>query len=1448
MKLFNKIISIICAVSIFAGTVPAFAISSQTSVYVNEVFDNIATNASPEMITVKSGLNARIVETGKTKAFYAAADGCPVKFSIPLKQNSSKMVVSYDIMLSGAPVKGAALGLSGSKLVDLLRYMPTHEIFLEDGMRISGYSSGRWSSYAAAIDFDNGTYDLYIDGKQKLSKRRFKTVPSLPASIDFSFNCINEDDSAEIYLDNIRVYEGNEILGNKFFKSSAKNTTVLDYTPAVRENKTHDKVFIDSNSKSGLSINFVSKEGNVAAWEAIEEDGIPYIHFFQGGSNDCYGDITVDMSEDTTKYVYQIDVYIVNNTGTLRVGNVDNTALTLISLSGKTISHNGVSVGTLEFGKWVTLAAAVDRLNETCAIYKDGKLLKADIPLSTTTVPKKIRVGIASNSNAGTNVYYNRIKLYEGLELRQFDDAEPEFLNDADADMRLSMSSTIHEKASKTQEELGNDNVFMTTSDYFYSSGKKRLYSEYGAKSWVNTDGKVMVDAEVLKFAFDSNGIINDSSLTLSGKSFSLTKYNNSYFADVSDVAKKLGKFVYDGDNRDFVIVSDKNKGYYNSPFSEDHKESVDVIWRYMQFDRPDSEEVFSLLKKNNSYKTHPRLFIKKDDIPQFKRRINSDLALKQSFTELLDKCDQLLNEPPGGFYYQADGIRIFSACTAVRSKLYNLCTAYILTGDKKYAERAWIELDDACSWEHWNLEGHFLDSGEMVPGIAYAYDTLYDYLTDEQKESVRRRVEKLYLDYAVGMFNGTSYDNVSRDRHTKYNWGAVCGSAMLMISLTFMDEEAPDSLFTQKCKYIASGTIQLFEYLATVLAPYGTWYEGGGYSEYVLQSFAWALLSMNNVLGIDNNFCASPGLLEQPIYTMYVTTDNGVFNKSNTTGSDKFFCPEVFIYARLANRPDLMQLYNNYRKSINVSSFPTNYLLFYDPEYVKLSQNALSLDKYYDSIGTAVIRNSWTDNKGLFLAVSGGFTSNYGDVHYDKGSFIFEALGERWFIDLGRNGNTVMPFLVKTETHNALEINPKADYYGQLQWKDVYSIDHESKTKGAKFVYDLAPAYEDDVKYYKRGFLVSDNRNTLVVQDELSLKKASTLQWNFITKADIDISADGKTAILTQAGKTLRVSAAGNISDWKFEVRDMAPTGGWVEDVEGLHGKGTFTIAQQQKFAGTAKKLVVSAKASGNVNMTFKFVPEIEGEPYADALYIPMSEWNIPDGDLPPKPVLDGITVNGQPLAGFIPDVKEYNLRYLHGSSIPVFGATASNGSVEITQAVNWTENAQIKVTLPDGRYTIYRMNLFVEEKVSDDILANATILGLPSSSKLAKVKSVYASHEPELQNPAGNSIDGKFDTRWAADTDGAYIEVDLGSVQNLTGVAVSWASGETRNYKFDILVSENKADYKRIYQGYSTGGTNDFEFINTPVKARFVRYVGYGHKAGPWNSVTEFRPTIEK
>ena len=163
-----------------------------------------------------------------------------------------------------------------------------------------------------------------------------------------------------------------------------------------------------------------------------------------------------------------------------------------------------------------------------------------------------------------------------------------------------------------------------------------------------------------------------------------------------------------------------------------------------------------------------------------------------------------------------------------------------------------------------------------------------------------------------------------------------------------------------------------------------------------------------------------------------------------------------------------------------------------------------------------------------------------------------------------------------------------------------------------------------------------------------------------------------------------------------------------------------------------------------------------------------------------------------------------------------------------------------------PDGFIRVYEVKFRVVTTVTDKTIYGTTIAGLPDGAKFVNVKSVVASDIPQPENAPANVIDGNFKTRWSADANGAYIELDLGEVKDLSGVAVAFMDGSLRFSKYEIQISEDNFNYYRIFNGRSTGTTEEYEYLVAPVKARYVRLVGFGNTENEWNSVTEFRPYI--
>ena len=118
------------------------------------------------------------------------------------------------------------------------------------------------------------------------------------------------------------------------------------------------------------------------------------------------------------------------------------------------------------------------------------------------------------------------------------------------------------------------------------------------------------------------------------------------------------------------------------------------------------------------------------------------------------------------------------------------------------------------------------------------------------------------------------------------------------------------------------------------------------------------------------------------------------------------------------------------------------------------------------------------------------------------------------------------------------------------------------------------------------------------------------------------------------------------------------------------------------------------------------------------------------------------------------------------------------------------------------------------------------------------------YVTASTSDMNVPANVIDNRLDTRWSANGDGAWVQINLGSIRTVCGVSVAAYNGNARQNRFDITVSDNGMVWDSPIVGALTSGTTTqeerFDFA-TPRTAQYLRYVGHGSTVGTFNSVTE-------
>ena len=130
-----------------------------------------------------------------------------------------------------------------------------------------------------------------------------------------------------------------------------------------------------------------------------------------------------------------------------------------------------------------------------------------------------------------------------------------------------------------------------------------------------------------------------------------------------------------------------------------------------------------------------------------------------------------------------------------------------------------------------------------------------------------------------------------------------------------------------------------------------------------------------------------------------------------------------------------------------------------------------------------------------------------------------------------------------------------------------------------------------------------------------------------------------------------------------------------------------------------------------------------------------------------------------------------------------------------------------------------------------------------------------VTASGDDGKGNIADNVLDNDFDTRWSAESINnvnAWLTIDLGQVQTIYGIQLSFYKGDKRSSKFTIELSDDGNNWSKKLASISSSGETlsleNFEFDDA-TEARYIRYTGEGNSSGSgWNSITKFIVTTNQ
>ncbi len=1166
-----------------------------------------------------------------------------------------------------------------------------------------------------------------------------------------------------------------------------------------------------NNKKNKFSIEVDSGDNHYLNCETLSEE------------SDYHYDI--DLSNPKRFMVFQFDL---STDGKFPAGNIQykdmnsKGAGALASFKDNEFTITGAKAVKVKKGTWVKVAIMCDFLKNTLTGYIDGEKVCENVSFSKSPSISMVRFYFNAKNEVGTKMFIDNYKIYEGNELRDIPDEE---IRSANPKVVLDNNAAIAVLKDTVALSVGGNGIYYNREKHpidapAYVKDNRTLIPVRAVSEafgldvdWDGATQTAIIDGKAKIKLGDTNMILPD------GSTYTLDVpaevENNRTFLPLRALCEQILKKDVTWNDRGVIIISDKE-----TTLSDSNAETVN---NYLLYDRPTAAQIKTLFNEQNN-NTHPRVMMNKKIYDQIVYNYANDPDVKSWGGKIISTADSYLkkNMPT---YDIPDGYRLLATSRDVYGRAKYLAMAYILTKDAKYAEGLYDVYEAAGNFPDWNPQ-HFLDIGEMTCAFAIGYDWLYDYWTDEQKAFMEDKILNYGLVPANDAYYGDlgSYGWWTPNNHT--NWNVVCNGGTLMGAVAIFDKE-PDlcsSMIQIQCRDV--------EAMMNSFYPDGAWFEGIGYWSYTLSYSVNMFSTLEACFNTDFNLTKAPGFKNTVFFDMAGDGSTSINNFHDcATGHENsdtyFWLSNKFNIPGVTN----VRLYHMQARGYSPSPFD---LLWYNTA-IKGTDFYMDKDTYLRDVEFVAMRNSWVDDSGAWLSYHGG-QAVVNHSHLDTGTFVFDLAGVRWAQDLGGD-NYNLPGYFGNKKHTYYRLRPEGHnvYVIDPDNKEGQTLNHfakvenlVSKPRGAYSVLDMTPAYSTWVDKARRGYMLTDDRRSAVIRDEIDFnKEGREFIWFMHTPLNAEIKIeDEHTAYIVSKDITLKFMIDSDIKDYEFGVMDAKPLPTSPND-EG-----------QNQNAGI-QKLYLKGKASKSNFVECKMI--LASDPCAD-LAMPnetIDNWSIPDGEMKQIPVLDMISVDGVDLVGFSPNTLTYtrSVRYDDTSVANVTARAAEGLKVDVTPGATNTDPITIKVSYEDdpNTYRIYTFLTTVLPKLED--VGEYTRMQIVGHT---------ASDEPEANHPATNvsNNDTSAESRWAA-SDKAWIVLDMGREEAIDAVGISTWKGSERAYTFKIEVSTDGENWTEVIPQRTTDTANGENIGIYPfgkvVNARYVRYSGEGNSVNSWNSITE-------
>jgi hypothetical protein len=509
--------------------------------------------------------------------------------------------------------------------------------------------------------------------------------------------------------------------------------------------------------------------------------------------------------------------------------------------------------------------------------------------------------------------------------------------------------------------------------------------------------------------------------------------------------------------------------------------------------------------------KSHPRLFVRPEQIPELRKRAQDDL--KPLFDKMVRKADRALakpaptEEPPKyskGMKRGSDpwrkiwwGNRNYVHKTlAVAAEL---AFVWQLGGDEKYGQEARRILMECAKWDTKGSTGYRYNDEAGMPYNYYfsrTYTFVNQLLTDEERKTCRK----------VMKIRGEEMYKHLNPRHLWRPYSSHSNRAWHFlgeIGVAFYDEIPAAAEWVWFAANVFANVYPVWN------DDDGGWHEGAGYWSSYVGRFTWWADIMQSALKLnafDKPYFSQVGYY--PLYMMPPGTLSGGFGDCNTGFKSKKCAGLVSVLAAQANNP----YWQWYADKHGQKGFGDNYIGFMRSSLPKVSAKSaadLPSSRIFRGIGQAYMNTDLTDAlKNIQLHFKSSLFGTQSHGYNAQNSFLLYIGGERLFLRSGKRDSYGSDhhknWMWHTKSDNCITVNGesqgrrRADAIGQItRFETTPEFDY---VKG-----EAAEAYAGKMKRFTRRMLFV-KPDAIVIWDSVEAPEEASFEWHLHTSREMTI------------------------------------------------------------------------------------------------------------------------------------------------------------------------------------------------------------------------------------------------------------------------------------------------------------------------------------------------------